>query len=53
MKVAGVFLLIVGFVALVTPFTPGAIILLLLGLEFLGMRDAVLEWFNSKTKKEK
>ena len=36
-KVLGVFLIILGFLALVTPFTPGSW-LILIGLELLGLR---------------
>jgi hypothetical protein len=50
-KVVGYFLVLVGFVALVTPLTPGAF-LLIIGLELLGIRLAFFDRFMPK-KKEK
>lgn len=52
----GVILIFIGFLALITPFTPGSW-LLLIGLELCGFRlllvDKVKMWFKSKkTKKE-
>ncbi len=44
-KAVGVVLVAVGFVALVTPFTPGAW-LALIGLEFLGIRLLFLDRFT-------
>ncbi len=35
-KILGVTCVIVGFIALITPFTPGAAIFLFMGYEFLG-----------------
>ncbi len=37
-KVVGGFLVFIGFVALVTPLTPGAAFLLFVGFELLGLR---------------
>lgn len=39
-KVTGVILIVVGFIALITPFTPGSW-LIFVGLEFLGIRFLV------------
>lgn len=55
-KVAGVLLILIGVIALITPFTPGAW-LAFIGFELLGVRllawDRVKDWFlNRKTKKE-
>ncbi len=48
-KIIGVILIIVGFLALITPFTPGSW-LMFVGLEFLGVRLAAWEkikaWFS-------
>lgn len=50
-KVAGVLLIILGFIALVTPFSPGAW-LIFIGLEFFGVRlaiwDRLKSWFIKK-----
>lgn len=46
-KVIGVLLIIIGVVALVTPFTPGSW-LIFVGLEFMGIR--VLFWDKIKAK---
>ena len=50
-KIAGVCLLIIGFVALVTPFTPGAALFLFLGLEFLGIRFLFIDKLKERFKK--
>ena len=42
-KVMGIFLLFIGFIALITPFTPGATILLFVGFELLGLRFILLD----------
>ncbi len=42
-KVVGGFLVIVGLIALVTPLTPGAALMLFLGFELLGLRFMFLE----------
>jgi len=51
-KVIGVLALIVGLVALVTPLTPGAVWLIFIGLELLGLRilvwDKIKSWFEKK-----
>jgi len=44
---AGIILLIVGFIFLITPFTPGAIALMLLGLSLLGFE---YEFLNKNKK---
>ncbi len=50
-KVAGVLLIILGFLALVTPLTPGAW-LMFVGLELIGVRlaawDKVKEWIAAR-----
>ena len=47
-KIIGVGLIIIGFLALITPFTPGAW-LIFIGLELLGVRilfwDKIKNWF--------
>ncbi len=49
--VGGILLIIVGFLALVTPLTPGAW-LLFVGLELIGVRltlwDKMKEWINKR-----
>ena len=51
-KVVGVLALIVGLVAFVTPLTPGAVWLIFIGLELLGLRilvwDKIKSWFIKK-----
>jgi uncharacterized membrane protein HdeD (DUF308 family) len=51
-KVVGVLALIIGLVALVTPLTPGAVWLIFIGLELLGLRilvwDKIKSWFDKK-----
>ena len=42
-KFLGVFFLVLGFVALITPLTPGATLLILLGCELLGLQFLFLE----------
>jgi drug/metabolite transporter (DMT)-like permease len=49
-KVAGVFLILVGFIALVTPLTPGAW-LGIVGLELLGIRVVFFDKFKFWKKK--
>ena len=50
-KIVGVLLIVVGFLALITPFSPGSW-LILVGLEFLGLRillqDKLLAWAQRK-----
>lgn len=50
-KTAGIFLILVGFIALVTPLTPGAW-LALVGLELLGVRIVFFDKFRFWDKKE-
>ncbi len=50
-KIGGVLLIILGFIALVTPFTPGAW-LMFVGLELIGVRlaawDKVKAWIDER-----
>lgn len=46
-KVVGWVFLVLGFIALVTPLTPGAALLLAAGLELAGFRLAILERFRN------
>ncbi len=50
-KITGVILIVLGFLALVTPLTPGSW-LILVGLELLGLRillqDKLLAWANAR-----
>lgn len=50
-KAVGYFLVLVGFLALVTPLTPGAF-LLIIGLELLGIRTAFFDRFMPKKKEQ-
>jgi len=52
-KVVGYTFLIVGFVALVTPLTPGAALLLAIGCELVGFRLVFLDRFLKRSKKDK
>ena len=45
-RVAGILIFGLGFIALITPLTPGAVVLMLLGLELLGLRGLVLARFR-------
>jgi small-conductance mechanosensitive channel len=49
-KVLGVILIILGFIALITPFTPGSW-LLLVGLEILGLRLLLTRKLSSVSRK--
>ena len=42
-KVLGGALVLIGFVALITPLTPGAVLFLFVGFEFLGLRFMFLD----------
>jgi Putative transmembrane protein (PGPGW) len=42
-RVIGFFLVFVGLIALVTPLTPGAVLFLFIGFEFLGLKFMFLE----------
>lgn len=42
-KVVGVLLVLVGFISLVTPMTPGAMLMLFIGFQFLGLRFMFLD----------
>lgn len=50
-KIAGIFLILIGFLALVTPFTPGSW-LAFVGLELLGVRLAFVDKLKSRFWKE-
>lgn len=47
-KMVGFFFVFIGFIALVTPFTPGATLLLFVGFEFLGLRFMFLDRLMGK-----
>jgi uncharacterized membrane protein HdeD (DUF308 family) len=47
-KTTGVFLILYGFFALFTPFTPGAILCVFIGAELLGIR--ILFWEKIKAR---
>ncbi len=49
-KISGVFLVIIGFVGLVTPFTPWGV-LFFVGLEILGLRLLLLDKIKNLFKK--
>lgn len=49
-KVLGVFAILLGFIALVTPFTPGALWLLFIGLEMMGVHVLFLDKIDQKLK---
>ena len=46
-KIVGIFLIVVGFLALITPLTPGSW-LAFIGLELLGIRFAIWQKIKSK-----
>jgi len=52
-KIAGITLVVIGVLSIITPFTPVGF-LLILGLEILGVRflfwDKVKSWFKKKPK---
>lgn len=52
-KVLGVLLLVVGFIFLITPMTPGALLIIFLGCEFLGLRFLFLENLKGKITRRK
>jgi uncharacterized protein YqgC (DUF456 family) len=50
-KLVGVVLVLLGFVSLITPMTPGAMLMLFIGFQFLGLRFMFLDRiFEKKTK---
>jgi hypothetical protein len=51
-KIIGVALIVYGFLALITPFTPGSW-LIIVGFEFLGIRLVVWDNIKAKFKKKK
>ena len=50
-KTIGILLIVIGFLALITPFTPGSW-LIFVGLEFIGIRilfwDKIKAWFSAR-----
>lgn len=52
-KLIGVLLLIIGFIFLITPMTPGALLIIFLGCEFLGLRFLFLENLKNKIVRRK
>lgn len=42
-KVLGLFFVLIGVIALITPFTPGALLLLFIGFEFMGLHFLFME----------
>jgi len=52
-KIIGILLIVIGLLALITPFTPGAW-LIFVGLELFGFRilfwDKIKAWFSNKQK---
>lgn len=51
-SILGVTLVLLGFVALITPLTPGAVLMLAAGLELLGIRLLFLDRLIAYTKKK-
>jgi uncharacterized protein YqgC (DUF456 family) len=51
-KVLGVTLVLLGFVALITPLTPGAVLMLAGGLELLGLRFLLTDRLMGRGKGE-
>lgn len=51
-KVIGWLFLVLGFIALVTPLTPGAALLLALGCELAGFRLVILERFRKTVEEQ-
>lgn len=49
-KTLGVILILVGFIALITPFTPGAAVFLIAGLELFGIKLVFLDRFLKRDK---
>tara|TARA_R110000824_G_scaffold401771_1_gene615860 strand:+ start:511065 stop:511247 length:183 start_codon:yes stop_codon:yes gene_type:complete len=49
-KLLGILIVLIGMVAFVTPFTPGAVLLLLVGLGLLGIRSEFMENILPKKK---
>lgn len=51
-KIIGIFAILIGLIALVTPFTPGASFLIFIGLQFLGFHflflDKLMEFLRLK-----
>lgn len=52
-RILGYTLLLLGFVALITPLTPGALIMLVGGLELLGIRFLFLDRWIERIKAKK
>jgi len=49
-KVIGIAAIILGFIALITPFTPGATWLIFIGLQMIGLHFAFLDKIDKKIK---
>lgn len=47
-KVVGSFFIVTGLIALITPLTPGALVLIVLGLELLGLEIFFIEKCKQK-----
>ncbi|MBP9855906.1 MAG: hypothetical protein KBC48_01175 [Candidatus Pacebacteria bacterium] len=45
-KVVGIVLFVIGILLLITPFTPGSFIFLILGVELLGFDEKLKGWFK-------
>ncbi|HMO77830.1 MAG TPA: hypothetical protein PKA42_00785 [Candidatus Paceibacterota bacterium] len=52
-RVLGVTLILLGFLALITPLTPGALIMLVGGLELLGIRLLFIDRLINRLKTKK
>ncbi len=50
-KIFGVILVLIGFIALVTPFTPGATWLIFVGLELLGFHFLLWDKIKARLRK--
>ena len=52
-KILGILAMILGFIALITPFTPGAFWLLFIGLELMGVDILFLDEIEQRIKSVK
>jgi len=50
-KILGIILILVGFVLLITPFTPGACVVIIIGLELSNIRVLFFDKFKFWKKK--
>jgi len=46
----GIFFLLLAFILIITPLTPGSMFALIAGLELLDLREHVFKWFKRKQK---